>query len=84
MSKKLTTDLRQLSPEELRKKVDDLKTELVEHRRALHMNELPNPHVVKKTRAQIAIALTLLREQEQREPASTVTEPKQSEKEKEA
>jgi len=57
---KVATELLKLSPEDLKQKVVELKKDIVEQKRALAAGELANPHAVKKTRREIAIALTLL------------------------
>ncbi len=57
---KLSKDLSQLSREELLKKVDALRVELVNQKKARHAGELMNPNVIKKTRRSIAVALTFL------------------------
>lgn len=59
---KILKDLRKLSHEDLQAKVSELRSTLVEQRRALAAGELPNPHAVTTLRKQIAIALTLLNE----------------------
>lgn len=53
-------DLRQLSAKELQERVAELKKQLVEQKRARAAGELANPHAVKKTRREVAVALTLL------------------------
>ena len=53
-------DLKKLSAKELEARVAELKQQLVEQKRARAAGELANPHAVKKTRREIAVALTLL------------------------
>lgn len=55
---KLAKDILKLSPAELNRKVDELRKELVEQKRARQAGELMNTHAIKKTRRSIAIALT--------------------------
>jgi ribosomal protein L29 len=57
---KLTKDLLKLSQDELQQRVTELRAQLVEQQRARAANELANPHAIKKTRREIAVALTLL------------------------
>ncbi len=66
-SKKKTTaklDLRSMDIKELQAKLAQLRADLVEHRRANAMQELPNSAVITKTRKDIAKTLTMLREKE--------------------
>lgn len=60
MSKKITTELRKLSSEELKTRVAELRTQLVEQTRARAAGELSNSNAIKNTRREIAVALTLL------------------------
>lgn len=62
---KLTKDLLKLSQDELQQRVTELRTQLVEQKRARAAQELTNPHAIKKTRREIAVALTLLNGQEE-------------------
>jgi ribosomal protein L29 len=57
---KLTKDLLKLSKEELENRITELRSQIVEQRRARAAGELANPHAIKKTRREIAVALTLL------------------------
>lgn len=57
---KIANDLRKLSIEELTAKIVELRTDLVEQKRALAARELPNPHATQATRRRLAVALTLL------------------------
>ena len=57
---KLAKDILKLSPAELSKKVDELRKELVDQKRARQAGELMNTQAIKKTRRSIAIALTAL------------------------
>ncbi|HWZ65303.1 MAG TPA: 50S ribosomal protein L29 [Patescibacteria group bacterium] len=59
---KIAKQLRELSASELAAKIITLKSELIDQQKALAMNELPNPHVVRGTRRQVAVAKTLTRE----------------------
>jgi ribosomal protein L29 len=56
---KLTTDLSRLSATELGQRVTELKAQLVEQKRARAAKELANSQAIKKTRREIAVALTL-------------------------
>ncbi len=56
-------DLKKLSIKELQEQVIELKKQLVEQKRSRAARELANPHAIKKTRRQIAVALTLINEQ---------------------
>lgn len=56
---KLTSDLSKLSAVELEQRAVELKAQLVEQKRARAAGELANPHAIKKTRREIAAALTL-------------------------
>lgn len=60
MSKKITTELRKLSGEELKARVAELRSQLVEQTRARAAGELANSNAIKNTRREIAVALTLL------------------------
>ena len=62
---KMTKDLLKLSQDELRTRITELRTQLVEQKRARAAGELANPHIVKKTRREIAVALTLLNGQQE-------------------
>lgn len=57
---KLVKDLQKLSSAELTQRVTELRAQLVEQKRARAAGELANPHAIKKTRREIATALTLL------------------------
>ena len=63
MSTKMTKDLLKLSQDQLQDRITELRAQLVEQKRARAAGELANPHVVKKTRREIAVALTLLKSQ---------------------
>jgi len=56
----VTKDLLKLSREELEARVTELRSQIVEQKRARAAGELANPHAIKKTRREIAVALTLL------------------------
>lgn len=62
---KVTKDLLKLSNDELQKRVTELRAELASQKRARAAGELANPHAIKKTRREIAVALTLLSGQEE-------------------
>lgn len=57
---KMTKDLLKLTRDELQNRVTELRAQLTEQKRARAAGELANPHIVKKTRREIAVALTLL------------------------
>ena len=57
---KIAKDLLKLSSQELEQKVQELRKEFVDQKKARAAGELMNPHAIKKTRRQIAIALTQL------------------------
>jgi ribosomal protein L29 len=57
---KVTQDLLKLSKDDLTRRVFELRAQLVEQRRARAAGELANPHAIKKTRREIAVALTLV------------------------
>lgn len=61
---KLTQDLVKLSSNELHNRIAELRAQLVEQQRARAAGELANPHAIKKTRREIAVALTLLNGQD--------------------
>lgn len=60
---KLTKDLLKLSQSDLEARITELRVQLVEQKRARAAGELANPHAIKKTRREIAVALTLLKSQ---------------------
>ena len=62
---KLTKDLLKLSPDQLAARITELRVQLVEQKRARAAGELANPHAIKKTRREIALALTLINGQEE-------------------
>lgn len=70
---RVVEDLKKLSAKELETRVAELKQQLVEQKRARAAGELANPHAVKKTRREIAVALTLLNNT----PAEVVSEKKE-------
>ena len=53
-------DLRALSPEELQKKLQSARADLLEMQRSLRANELANPRVVRMKRREIARILTII------------------------
>lgn len=57
---KLAKDLLKLSKDELRNRIAELRVQLASQKRARAAGELANPHAIKKTRREIAVALTLL------------------------
>ncbi len=62
---KLTKDLLKLSKDDLQNRITELRAQMVEQKRARAAGELANPHAIKKTRREIAVALTLLSGQEE-------------------
>lgn len=63
-SKKKTSvkkDFRAMSEAELGKELAEMRASLVENRKANRMQELPSTAVIRKTRKDIAKALTMLR-----------------------
>lgn len=65
-TQKAEQDLRTLDTQGLTAKVAELKQQLVEQQRAHAAQELPGTHVIRKTRKDIARALTLLGEVERK------------------
>ncbi len=59
-------ELRKLKPEELRKKADELKMELLKLRFQQKISGLDDPMKIRNTRRDIARVLTILREKELR------------------
>ncbi len=59
-------ELRKLKPEELRKKADELKMELLKLRFQQRISGLDDPMKIRNTRRDIARVLTILREKELR------------------
>ena len=57
-----TTELRNLSVEELEKKLKDLKAELFNLRFQLAVNQLENPHKISDVKKDIARVSTILNE----------------------
>ena len=55
-------ELRKLSPEELNKKLNELKEELVRLRFQLQINQLDNPNKIPETKRNIARVLTVMNE----------------------
>lgn len=62
---KMTKDLLKLSQGDLEARITELRAQLVEQKRARAAGELANPHAIKKTRREIAVALTLISGQEE-------------------
>jgi large subunit ribosomal protein L29 len=60
------SELRKLSLEELRKKVDEWKMELLKLRFKKQIQGLENPMAIRKLKRDIARALTVIREKEMR------------------
>lgn len=58
----LVVELRKLDEQGVINKVAELKKQLVEQQRAHAAQELPSAHVIRKTRKEIATALTILGE----------------------
>ena len=56
------TELRNKSAEELASMLNDLKTELFNHRFQLAINQLDNPHKIKETKKEIARVMTVIAE----------------------
>jgi ribosomal protein L29 len=69
-------DLKTLSTKDLNTRILELKKQLVEQKRARAAGELANPHAIKKTRREIAVALTLQNVQ----PSEAATEQKEEAK----
>jgi ribosomal protein L29 len=61
---KLTKSLLELSSNDLKERLAELKKELVEQKKSRAAGELVNPYAIKKTRRSIAVALTLLSQQD--------------------
>ncbi len=61
-----TAELRKMKVDELRKKVDELKMELLKLRFKQKVSGLDNPMAVRKLRRDIARVLTVIREKELR------------------
>ncbi len=61
-----TAELRKMKREELIKRVEELKTELLRLRFRNRIEKLKNPNVIRQTRRDIARILTILREKELR------------------
>ncbi len=59
-------ELRKLKKEELLKKVDELKMELMRLRFKNKIEKLKNPNVIRQTKRDIARILTIIREKELR------------------
>ncbi len=59
-------ELRKMKKEELIKKVDELKMELLRLRFRNKIEKLKNPNIIRQTRRDIARILTILREKELR------------------
>jgi large subunit ribosomal protein L29 len=55
-------ELRKLSPEELNKKLNELKEELFRLRFQLQINQLDNPNKIPETKRNIARVLTVMNE----------------------
>lgn len=58
------TEIREMTAEELNRKVDDLKTELFNLRFRLATGQLDNPMVIRDVKHNIAQVKTVLRERE--------------------
>lgn len=61
-SKTAKRDFRAMNEADLQKSLAEMRATLVEHRKANAMQELPSTAVIRKTRKEIAKALTMLRE----------------------
>lgn len=55
-------DIRKLSTKELTDKANELRVEIAEQRRRLHMGEVQNVRIVRATRKDLARILTVLSE----------------------
>jgi ribosomal protein L29 len=62
-------DIRKMKPEELVKATTDLRTEIAEMKRRIHMGEVQNPRVVRLKRRNLARMLTVLGEHLAKEKA---------------
>jgi len=60
------SELRKMKKEELLKKVDELKMELLRLRFKNRIEKLKNPNIIRQTRRDIARILTIIREKELR------------------
>ena len=57
-------DFRTLSEVDLQKELAEMRSLMVDHRKANAAQELPSPAVIRKTRKDIAKVLTMLREKQ--------------------
>lgn len=55
-------DIRKMKPEELVSKSSELRNEIVEMKRRIHMGEVQNPRIVRVKRRELARVLTVLGE----------------------
>lgn len=62
-----TNELRDLTPDQLAKKIQSLKADLFSHRFKLGTGQLENTHRIKQTKKDIARALTVAKEMEGKE-----------------
>ncbi len=69
MKKLSMEDIRKLSTEELIKQSQQLKDEIAETKRHIHLNEAQNPRAIRVKRRQLARMLTVLSEQLTKERA---------------
>lgn len=60
----LVQELRALDEAQLTARIAELKKQMVEHHRSLAANELPSAAIIKKSRRQVATALTILAEKQ--------------------
>jgi ribosomal protein L29 len=58
-SKKIE-DIRNMTPQELVKATTELRTEIIEMKRRIHMGEMTNPRMVRVKRRELARMLTVL------------------------
>jgi ribosomal protein L29 len=65
---KLIDELRALDEKQLNERLAAARKTLVEHRRSLAAQELPSSAVIRKTRREVAVALTVLGEKRRSTP----------------
>ncbi len=62
-------DIRKMTTEDLMKSSQDLRNEISEMKRRIHMGEVTNPRVIRSKRRELARTLTVLGEQLSKEKA---------------
>jgi large subunit ribosomal protein L29 len=62
-------DIRKMSTEDLIKRSDELRSEISEMKRRIHMGEVTNPRVIRQKRRELARTLTVLGENLSKEKA---------------